>query len=239
MTKVQAFEVATASNNSQKPSNGETLITLVLDETGSMYSVAEATISSVNDYLGSQKSAPGVAKANLYKFSTAGGWRTSNGRTAFRTVFESKNVADVSDLKREDFNPDGGTNLYDAIGNAIKSVEAQLAGLDEVPNVLMAIVTDGGENASKEYKLADIKAMIADKEKEGWTFVYLGANQDAWQVGQSFGLSKGQTMTYDTGNMNQTMATLSAKTTAYRSMRASGAVADGTVARGFFDDDAS
>lgn len=242
MTQVNAVEVVTTSTPT-KPSNGETLITLVLDETGSMNSCLDATISSINDYIGSQKGQEGIANVSLFKFSDTAGYARSYANVGakpavqselIRTVFENKVVTEVPELTRSNYKPDGGTNLYDAIGSTIRRVEAQLSGLTEVPDVLVVIVTDGGENASKEFKLADVKALVQSKEQEGWTFVYLGANQDAWQVGQSFGLSKGQTMSYETTAMNATMSTLAESTATYRSLRSSGQVARGSVTKNFF-----
>lgn len=246
MTEVSAVEVSSTT----RPSNGETLITLVLDETGSMMSCYDSTISSVNDYIGSQQNAPGVAKVNLYTFSSTGsfGYATapsginmnkamSEARStgnSIRTVFENTEVSEVGFLSRENYRPNGGTNLYDAIGHTIRRVEDQLSPLAEVPNVLIVIVTDGGENASTEYDLKAIQSLIKDKEGQGWTFVYLGANQDAWSVAKSFGLSQGQAMTYDTNNMEGTMATLASATSVYRSTRATGEVAQGSVTREFF-----
>lgn len=242
MTKVSAVEVATTSNT--KPSNGETLITLVLDETGSMYSCLDSTIASVNDYLGTQKAQEGVARVNLYKFSDTGQFYATN-RTAppvaaakIRPVCENTLVQDVVELNKSNFVPNGGTNLYDAIGHTVRTIEAQLEGMSATPAVLVVIVTDGGENASCEYTLATIKQMVADKEAQGWTFIYLGANQNAWQVGASFGLSKGQTMTYNTADMAGTMQTLSESTTRYRSSRLCGARAFNAVETDFFSGDA-
>jgi hypothetical protein len=68
----------------------------------------------------------------------------------------------------------------------------------------------------------------------GWTVVYLGANQDAWAVGQTFGLAKGQTMSYNTAQMDTTMETLSAQTALYRSTRGVGGSAQASVAKDFF-----
>ena len=252
MTEVSAVEVATTSNT--KPSNGETLITLVLDETGSMSDCYDSTISSVNDYLGSQKVADGVANVNLYKFSDVSGYGYSRHNAGFggiartaqaavgvhvepekiRAVFENTAVANIPALTRETYKPLGGTNLYDAIGSTIRRVESQLDGMDAVPAVLIVIVTDGGENCSREFSLATVKKMVGEKEAQGWTFVYLGANQDAWEVGQSFGLAKGQTMSYSTANMESTMSTLAGATSVYRSMRSSGARAFNAVDKDFF-----
>jgi len=102
---------------------------------------------------------------------------------------------------------------------------------------LFVIITDGGENASTEFNLSAIRSLIKSKEDDGWTFIYLGANQNAWQVGQTFGLAQGQTMTYSTKNMSDTMSTLASATASYRSLRASGEVAYGSVTKRFFNDD--
>jgi hypothetical protein len=135
MSEVTAIEVATPASPS-KASNGEVLISLVLDETGSMSSCWDATISSVNDYLGSQKTQEGVARVNLYKFSdikwgtysNPRGISATNSRNIqdnFRPVFENKLVGEVPVLDRTSYTPDGMTNLYDAIGKAIRGVERQ------------------------------------------------------------------------------------------------------------------
>lgn len=236
MTEVSAVEITSTPS---RPSNGETLINLVLDETGSMMSCYDSTISSVNDYLGSQKNVEGVAKVSLFTFSDKGHYGVTNGQESnqnIRSVCENVPVASVEFLNRQNYRPNGGTNLYDAIGHTIRKVEGQLSPLQAIPNVLVVIVTDGGENASREYTLSAIQTLIKEKEAEGWTFIYLGANQDAWRVAQSFGLSQGQAMTYDTNAMDSTMSTLASATTVYRKSRTSGLVAHGTVERNFFSD---
>ena len=250
MTVVNAVEVATTSS---KPSNGQTLISIVLDETGSMNSCWDSTISSFNDYIGSQKTVDHPCRVSLTTFSTQSGFgmrsvhsRGINMLSAMnsaretgqdvRPVFENVAVSTVNPLSRESYKPNGGTNLYDAIGTTIGRIDNQLAGMDSVPSVLVVIITDGEENASSEFTLGAIKMLISAKEAQGWTFIYMGANQDAWKVGQSFGLAKGQTMSYSTAEMADTMTTLSAATASYRGARATGAVAADAVARGFFDD---
>lgn len=233
MTIVNAVEVAAST----KKNNGETLINIVLDETGSMNSCWEPTISAFNDYLGSQKTAPGVCRVTMSMFSDKSSWNRKDAGDKIRTIYSNTPVADVTPLSTSNYRPDGGTNLYDAIGTAIRRTEAQLAGQDTVPNVLMVIITDGEENCSKEFNVQGIKDLVKSKEAEGWTFVYLGANQDAWKVGQSFGLSKGQTKSYDTQHMAATMASVSGATMAYRSTRGVFGMANGTVEKDFFKDE--
>ena len=233
MTEVIALEVDTTST---KPRNGSTLINIVLDETGSMHSCWDSTISSFNEYIASQKNVEGECSVSLYTFSDAAGFglHGREDQKRIRIIYENLPVKDVDNLTRDSYQPEGGTNLYDAIGSTIRNVESQLGGMDSVPEVLVVIITDGDENCSREYRLNDIKRLIAEKEKEGWTFVYLGANQDAWKVGASFGLSQGQTMTYNTVDMSGTMSVLADATTVYRGLRSGGVESAGTIARNFF-----
>ena len=95
----------------------------------------------------------------------------------------------------------------------------------EMPaKVLVCIVTDGLENASHEYNLNSIKRLIKDCENDDWNFIYLAANQDAFLVGSSFGISWGNTYAYAAtadGVANMSM-TLNNATSSYRSMTSSG-----------------
>lgn len=222
MTIVNAVEIA--------PQNNRTIINIVLDETGSMNSCRDSTISSFNEYINSQKNLEGECLVSLTMFSLAWG---SSPETYVRDSYRNLPISNVPDLTPDKFVPNGGTNLYDAIGSTIRRIEKTV---DSRDNILVVIITDGDENSSREYTLDSIKTLVSEKEKEGWTFVYLGANQDAWQVGARFGLSKGQTMTYDVANMAGTMATLNAATTSYRSVRVGGMNA-ASVEKNFFGDD--
>jgi hypothetical protein len=226
MTIIDAVEVI----SSVKPNNGSTLIHLVLDETGSMGHVRQNTINSVNEYLNSQRGDPGDCFVTLTTFDVG------HSRPIVRDIFRHIPISDVIDLTFDTYSPYGSTNLYDAIGHSISTTTSELEKQDTTPNVLLVIVTDGEENASKEYNLNQIQSLIAEKQKENWTIVYLGANQDAWKVGQSFGLSKGQTKSYDVADIKSTLRTLSESTTLYRSARVAGAYAQNSVEQNFFSD---
>ncbi|MNX91885.1 von Willebrand factor type A domain protein [compost metagenome] len=239
MTLVNAFEVAPVTSTPKT----ETLIQFVLDETGSMNSCWDATINSFNEYIGSQKTVNDglTCRVGLTKFSDIGrsffyASATDNDpkqSQGIRNVFVQKDINDVPLLTRSNYTPNGGTNLYDAIGKTIVDLDGVVK---DSQNVLVVIITDGEENASREYNVSAIKTMIADRQAKGWTFIYLGANQDAWKVGSTFGLAKGQTMSYSTAEMSSTMDSLSLATTSYRSARSLNAVDNksGEVARDFF-----
>jgi uncharacterized protein YegL len=237
MTIVNAFEVAPVTSTSKT----ETLIHFVLDETGSMSWCADATIASFNEYVGSQKTVNDGMKClvSLTKFSDIGRsfyrGNSDTNTSSIRSVFETTDIQSVPQLTRTSYSPNGGTNLYDAIGATIAKLDATVT---DAQNVLVVIITDGEENASREYNAQQIKTLIEQRQTKGWTFVYLGANQDAWKVGATLGLSKGQTLSYSVSDMKGTMDTLSMATTSYRSARGSLASVNmsGTVATNFFNE---
>lgn len=242
----------TSTQSSSKPLSDLTEIVLLLDETQSMGRYCDVTISSINEYLGTQRDTVGECNVSLVTFSkksySYGG--AVGGSMAFsacasmpvhrsaapirnlnlgsltekaqasnediRPIFESENIKSVTELSRDNYRPGGWTNLYDAIGETIIATDKRIRELDHVPAVLFVIITDGEENSSRTHDLNSIQNLIKAREEDGWTFVYMGANQDAWKVGSGFGLSKGQTFTYDQNQTQEAVASLSAATTSYR-----------------------
>jgi hypothetical protein len=87
-----------------------------------------------------------------------------------------------------------------------------------------------------EYNPESIKALIQAKQEAGWTFVFLGANQDAWSVGKTFGMSQSNTMTYgaSASGVSGAMTDLANATNAYRGIRAKGIVASAAASTDFF-----
>lgn len=112
-------------------------------------------------------------------------------------------IGDVVPLNRTTYKPRGSTALLDAIGRTIKDWKNPTA-----PTVI--ILTDGQENASREYTKAHIKDLIEAKTKEGWTFMYLGANQDAFAEAGSMGIAPACTMNYDASRTPDAFRALSA-----------------------------
>jgi Mg-chelatase subunit ChlD len=164
----------------------KTVVALVLDETGSMAPTVTDTIGAVNDYFKTlAKDAPS-ALVSVMEFSDCFG-----NEPTFRVLATAAKVKDVPALTTENYRPRGNTPLYDAIGKAITETETVKA-----DRYLLVVMTDGEENASKEWRLDGIKKLIEKKQGENWTIVYLGANQDAWAVAGAMGVSRGSTMSY-------------------------------------------
>lgn len=180
-------------------------IVLVLDRSGSMNDVLDSTISGYNEYIDGLKIDDGDAKYTLATFSSGNGWGTDVIDSEMVTYVTDKMlVADVPHLTKQNYVPKGGTPLYDAVAKVIKKIEADYASRKRKPRILVMIMTDGDENASREYNKDKIAALIKEKEEQNWQFGYLGANQDAWAVGSSMGIRKGNTKTYNTSEMGAT-----------------------------------
>lgn len=196
-----------------------TEIVCVIDESGSMASLTQQTIDGFNKFVEEQRQAPGTANLTLITFNN--GWKTPIKRQSITTVPK---------LDRNLYSPNGGTALLDALGHAIDNVGRVL--MQQGTDVVFVVITDGYENSSTDYRPAQVKEMIEGREKDGWKFIYLGANQDAFTTAASMGMSAATAMNYAAnavgaastyGYASETVATL-------RGAKASGATLTSTSA---------
>lgn len=153
---------------------------LVLDESGSMSSIEKQAVDSVNETLQSVRSAQQKYEDQEHFVSFV----TFNS-DGIKTVLDRAEALKAEDITSDQFNPACCTPLYDAIGQSVTELKKSVAENDKV---LVTIITDGYENASKEYNQASVKALTEKLGKEGWTFAYIGANQDAKAVSKSLGI---------------------------------------------------
>jgi hypothetical protein len=191
-----------------------TWIVPVLDESGSMQSIKKDTIGSYNQFIDEQKKVEGEAYVAFYKFNST-----------IQKVFES-NIQSVELLNEKTYVPAHMTRLYDAVGQAIKETKDKIKALpeDERPEkVLFVIITDGEENSSREYNREKVFEMISKREKKGWAFLYLGANQDAMKEGGKIGVNKFNTVTWtaDSIGVNNAFMATSNYATKYRKAKSS------------------
>lgn len=164
-------------------------VTIVLDRSGSMASVQPDTIGGFNTFIKEQRKLPGQCNVSLVQFDDQ-----------YEPQYAGKPVNDAPLLTVETFVPRGMTALLDAIGRTINETGKRLdvmANADKPSKVMFVILTDGGENSSKEFTRAKVFEMIGhQKSTYQWDFVFLGANQDAISVGASLNIGAGSTMTY-------------------------------------------
>lgn len=172
-----------------------TAILFIIDKSGSMWSIKSDMEGGINGVLEEQKKLPGKVTVDVAYF---------NNKTAYEQTFLS-----LDDTKIE-INPGGMTALHDAIVISTTKFGEALAALpeDERPGTVLVItVTDGLENVSREATVEDVKRVITEQQDVyGWEFVFLGANQDAIETGETFGLRKGASLTYDANQGGVEMA---------------------------------
>lgn len=153
---------------------------IIVDESGSMRILYNAALTGMNRTIQSivrqAKECPGQEQeVTLVTFDS----------NYYNTIFDSTPALKTRQITREDYRPNGATPLYDAMGKAINDLRPKVK---ENEAVLVTVITDGMENASCEFTLADIKALVEKLDSEGWLFSYIGANQDAEAVGDSMGI---------------------------------------------------
>lgn len=153
---------------------------LILDESGSMYSIEKQAVDSVNETLQSVRAAQKKYDDQEHYVSFV----TFNGERV-KTILDCVEAEKAEDITPDQFNPNCSTPLYDAIGKSVMELKKNVSENDKV---LVTIITDGYENSSKEYSQASVKAMTEKLGKMGWTFAYIGANQDAVAVSHGLGI---------------------------------------------------
>lgn len=189
-----------------------TALLFIIDESGSMFSINKDMEGGIKTLLEEQAKLPGLLTVDVAYFD-------QNFRYPHSLV-----AAAEAKIRIE---PKGVTALHDAIVRASTQFGATLEALPEHERpgtVMVVIVTDGFENASKESTKADVKALITEQQDVyGWNYVFLGANQDAVLAGESFGLRSGASLTYDASSKG--VATASAQLSNYTTMTRGGAQA--------------
>lgn len=183
-----------------------TAIAVVVDRSGSMVTMREDAEGGLNTFIEDQKKEEGRCTLRLDQFDDH-----------FDTVFPSK---DIQEIGKYTLVPRGGTALLDAIGKTVTNFGEELAAMpeDERPgNVIVVVVTDGGENMSREWTGDKVKELIKQQEEQyGWTFVFLAANQDAIAVGGQYGFNAGTSLTYTGQTVGSTYSMLSGRVSATR-----------------------
>ena len=157
---------------------------VILDKSGSMSSIANAAISGFNETVGGIRSAQERFNDTQEHFVSLMIFCDCEKRL----VYDKVPVADVKELTSKDYRPCCCTPLYDAMGISINGLYNAIKDKEDATAVV-TIITDGLENSSKEYSGKAIKALVESmKEKEGWSFAYIGANQDVNAVSQSLSI---------------------------------------------------
>ena len=173
---------------------------IILDKSGSMCSIANAAISGFNETVGGIRTAQRQLQesqehyVSLYVFCNCDK----------HYIYENVPAEEVNILTSKEYQPCCGTPLYDAMGFSLNKLLKQIQN-DPNATAVVTVITDGLENASKEYSGEGIKALV-DKlqDKEGWNFAYIGTNQDVEQVAASISITN--TLYFDDNELGMSTA---------------------------------
>ena len=182
-----------------------TEIVVVLDRSGSMTVIKADMEGGFDTLIEEQKKEPGECRVTLNQFDTQ-----------YENVYTAKLLNEVPKL---DLVPRGMTALFDAVGKAVFETSERLSGMKSKPKVLCVVITDGAENSSHEYNAASVKTLLDEKRKEGWEFVFIGADESSFKDAAAMGFDAGMTMSFNsTGEGTRQMTKgLSAGIRSYRS----------------------
>ena len=205
---------------------------IILDASGSMYSIRKQAMDGVNETLqtikADQKKHPDVQHyVSFISFNS----------DMYNEVYDRVLATKTTELQEKDYVPNCATPLYDSIGRAVTNLRDYVTDED---SVLVTIVTDGYENSSREYTGKAIATLIEEMKKKGWVFTYIGANQDVEEVAKSMNINN--YMAYessDSGTKQMFMAENSRRARFYDKIRCcmSGKIAKEDISSGYFDDD--
>lgn len=161
---------------------------IILDESGSMESIKRPTISGFNEVVQTIK---GVEQQfpDQEHFITL----VSFNGLKINTILFNELVSKLEEIDENKYQPNSGTPLFDAMGFSMTKLRAEVQ-KETNYNVLVTILTDGEENASKEYNGKSIKKLIDDLKLNNWTFTYIGANHDVEKFAQTISITN--TMTF-------------------------------------------
>lgn len=189
-----------------------TELVLVTDRSGSMQTCAADMNGSIVELLNKQRAEPGQCNLTWVDFDN--------------TVDIMLNGVDINSVNSIVIKPNGGTALYDAVCKAIDVVGQRLASTPENKRpglVIVCVVTDGGENASREFSYHDVNTMIArQKNQYNWQFMYLGANQDSFAVANALAFDNSKIQNFKTSNAKAVGAGISGMVSVMRGMSAKG-----------------
>jgi hypothetical protein len=186
-----------------------TRLVFLLDRSGSMQSIKSDVIGGFDAFLAEQRAGEGLCTVTLAQFDHE-----------YEVVYRGIALGQVPPLALW---PRGRTALLDSMGKLITDTAAEIKALaedDKPGTVIVAIMTDGMENASREWRRPDIKALVEQQTNDnGWEFLYMGTDQDAVEVGKGLGVKDGQAITYARGKSREAMLAASGNVRGYRNAK--------------------
>ena len=172
---------------------------IILDKSGSMSSIARAAIAGFNETVGGIRAAQERFKDTQEHFVSLMIFCDCEKTL----VYDMVPVAEVKELTSKEYRPCCCTPLYDAMGISINALYKAIKDKEDATAVV-TVITDGLENASKEYSGKAIKALVEQmKDQEGWNFAYIGTNQDVEATSASLSIDNHMAFRDDEAGMSE------------------------------------
>lgn len=173
---------------------------IILDRSGSMECIRQAAVDGFNETLA------GIRKAQEKFADTQEHYVSLVTFCSCETkqVFDKVPVANAHPLTTSDYTPCCCTPLYDAMGFTLTAMRKHVKDIEDMA-VVVTIITDGMENASHEFNGKSIKTLIEKLRSEGWTFTYMGANQDAVEIATSMSIRNARNFDYSNEGTRSSM----------------------------------
>jgi ADP-ribosylglycohydrolase len=182
-------------------------VSFLIDRSGSMACLHDEVVSGYNEFVAEQRDTAGACRFTAVHFDSG---------APFDLRLDRVPITEVPAMAHGDFQPGDLTPLFDALGRLIAHVETHAPRTQE--DQVLVVFTDGLENASEEWTAATLRKRIQAKQTAGWSFIFMGANQDAYLAGEGLGIHKGNIQTFrgDGQGMSQAMFSVSRSVRQYR-----------------------
>jgi hypothetical protein len=232
--------MATAKKTSKKKTSKKatketTIVSMLIDSSGSMFSIAGATIEGCNSYVDTLKKELKNQDVYFSMIHFSGSDEFNYGNTIIgpqigprtfkpnhvKTLQVGVNINEAIKLSERNYTPSGGTPLIDASVKTILATDELVAKYGSNSKVIVVIQTDGAENMSTEYNSSHLKAMVEDRTAKGWSFVYLGAGINAFASASQYGFNIANTISYDRTKSGEVFKGLAQNSVMYASGNAS------------------
>ena len=149
---------------------------IILDKSGSMNSIRKEAIDGCNETIGSIRAAQKKHQDTQEHYISLAAFCGCG----IDMIYDKTPIDEAKELTWDKYSPCCMTPLFDAIGNTVKRMETYTKSIAEFVDtaVLVTIITDGDENASREWNASGVKKLIEACKREGWMFSFIGAGED-------------------------------------------------------------
>jgi hypothetical protein len=162
-------------------------VSFLVDRSGSMSPMVDDVVGGFNEFVENQKQETSDCTMTLVQFDS---------QDPYEIIHNGIQIGMVPELTRQQYQPRGGTPLLDALGTLISRVDQRLVDLGTCEDQIVVVFTDGYENSSTTWNRSTLFQAIESRRAAGWTFVYLGANQDSYDEAGRLGFEHTNTQNF-------------------------------------------